>query len=473
MADQNLDRFRERRRGLGKPNLIPGVSDLGKFRIYNTAGQVTSTQPVKLTGSLPSGVVEKCWDQNHRAGSLKQTNRGSRVFRTGGPFTKLKIEIPAMEIKGTGKYSTKGNPGFSGLAKWEYEGGFTCPDISFDGISLLDYKTGGSSVLKDNSLVPTITSAMENEAWNIRPKLERGSLSNALYELKDMPGMLKHASQEYHHIWRQLEGRGSRQKFGMAPKRAADAFLAAEFGWIPFVSDVTKMLDNIIFSEQYLADLSSQNNTWVKRRRVSTETASTKLLKRLYTQSVLPNGFTVVDLCKDFVVDGITCRGTCNIYADEILRVWYEGSFKFYRPELDRTLANYDSFASTMRRHILLHGLRINPTHIWKAIPWSWAVDWLSNVGDLITRADEQYNDGMVAKYLYIMHHRSLQIRSQHYLNFWSGALTLDFTRSVETKLRQNASSPYGFVLGGDLSATQWSIIAALGLSRNVRFTKS
>lgn len=467
-----LDRYRERHRGMGQPWLVPGVSKLGDFRIFNSAGQMTSSQPVLLTGSNPSGIFEKCWDQNHGKFATRKRD-GSRLFRTGGPFTKLIVKVPGMEVKGIGTYSTKGNPGFSGNSRWEYVGGFTCPTLSHDGVALSDYQSGGSSVRADNALLPLITPTMENEAWNIRPKLERGSLANALYELKDMPGMLKQASREFHRFYRGMTHRRYKSDPRRMPKRVSDDFLAIQFGWAPFVSDVVTMCDAVIFSEQYIADITAMNNTWVKRKRVSQDVQSTRRLKRFYTQSVLPNGFTVVDLCKDFVLDGQICRGYCDVHADESLRVWYEGSFKFYRPEFDMTSDDYSSVVQTVNRHITLYGLSVSPTHIWKALPWSWLVDWFSNIGDLIERADEQYNDGMVAKYLYVMHHLVRSIRSIHYLNFWSGALTLQFDRLVETKLRHNASSPYGFVLGGDLSASQWSILAALGLSRNVKFAKS
>jgi hypothetical protein len=127
----------------------------------------------------------------------------------------------------------------------------------------------------------------------------------------------------------------------------------------------------------------------------------------------------------------------------------------------------------SVKRQLLLFGLRINPTHLWQIMPWSWLIDWFTNLGDIIARVDEQFNDGMVAKYLYVMRSQNTTIRSNHSYNFWSGTQTFSFERSLLTKQRRSADSPYGFVLGGDLTTSQWSILAALGLSRNVRFVKT
>lgn len=82
--------------------------------------------------------------------------------------------------------------------------------------------------------------------------------------------------------------------------------------------------------------------------------------------------------------------------------------------------------------------------------------------------------DGVVARNVYLMHMQMRSYRSFHLFNFWSGAKALQWTRFIETKQRKAGASPYGFNLfGKDLSANQWSILVALGLSRNVRMTSN
>jgi hypothetical protein len=467
--DGKLYRFRERHRGVGKPNLKPGVDLTGKIKRYSLAtGQLLSSENVLLTGTNPSGIHEKCWDQINTP--TRNGKRGSRTFRTGGDFAYIKTELPGMVPQAQGAYNDLGYP-FANGVKRVYEGYFICPNITDDGITTTDYITGGSSSRVDNSLLPVITSSMQNEAWNIRPKLERASLANALYELREVPAQIRDAARTFHDIWKSMGG--NRSGHLMKPSRLSKEFLAIQFGWLPFINDIRQISDAVIFSKQYLADLSRQNNTWVKRSRVATDVETSSRIKRYYNPALVPSGEQVMNMCRIYTLDGSLIQGHCDIYSDVYTRVWYEGAFKFYRPELDMTSEGYDSLVSTVNRHLLLYGARINPTHIWRALPWSWLVDWFTNIGDLIQRADEQYNDGMVSKYLYIMHQKVRRIRSIHFYNFYGGALQLQFERGVTTKQRRSADSPYGFVLGWDLSPTQWSILTALGLSRNVRFARS
>jgi len=309
---------------------------------------------------------------------------------------------------------------------------------------------------------------MENAAWNIRPKIEKASLANAIYELKDVPDMLRQTSKFFSDAWNDLSGNfgGIRQ----LPGRASEDFLAFQFGWKPFVSDIASICDAVIFSEQYINDIIAANNTWVKRSRsLEVEDTTTKIGSFL-GYGLSPSALDIFQLCK---LDSSGAAGRRELWQDVHRRVWAVGEFKFYRPEFTPLDPGFLGQIKYVNRLITLYGLRINPTHLWAAIPWSWLIDWFTNTGDLIRRIDEQYNDGMVSKYLYIMQQKLVTVRSIHSIFFWSGTKNLTFERTISSKQRRFADSPYGFVLGGSLSATQFSILGALGLSRNVHFTRS
>lgn len=383
----------------------------------------------------------------------------------------IKVEVPAMQFQGSGVYSTLGNPNFGSSPgnRWEYTGAFSNPDLTYDGIPVTQYADGGGNRISSNPLLPSIAE-WESRAWNIRPQLERASLFNFLYEFKDVPQMLRQTANGFRDLWKQVGG-DPHTPF-MHPKRAADEFLGLQFGWIPFVSDISRLCEAVIFSEQFVHDLSVNNNTWVKRKQVLANVVDSTRIKRLYSLGCEPSGFQIQGLCRDMVLDGVTCKGYMDVFEDKTDLVWAEGSFKYYRPEFDMSSENYNSVFNRFQQSLTVLGLRVNPTHIWRSLPWSWAVDWFSNIGDNIAAFDAIHNDSTVANYLYVMRHQIRNIRSFHLLNFWSGALALQWARRVESKQRRTADSPYGFALGGDLSATQWSILAALGLSRNVSFTR-
>lgn len=463
-----LSRYRERITPLGKPNLgMPGTTPMGVYKSY-VNGSPVDTYNKYLTGAQPSKYFERTWDQNNREASSKR-GRGSRVFRTGGPFVSIKVRVPAMEWRGGGTYSRVYN-GFPNSYRWEYSGYFSNPEINHDGVDPSVYPTGGGSVLVGNTLLPP-TAAWESQAYDIGPKLEKGSAFNILYEYKDVPGQLRQTAKLFKDIYKEMGGNPTTPL--MSPHRVSEDYLNLQFGWLPFISDINRMADMLIFSKQYIDDITSGNNTWIKRKKILSNVESSNRIYRGYTPGCEPWGSDIELLCDDMLVDGVTCKGTFDVYSEDKTLVWAEGAFKYYRPEFDRSLPYYGSTVAAANRFITMTGARISPSHIWKAIPWSWAVDWFSNVGRIIERGEAQALDSMVTKYLYLMHHKIRLIRSLHRINFSSGALQLEWVRNIETKQRKSADSPYGFVLGGDLSATQWSILGALGLSRNVRFART
>jgi hypothetical protein len=121
---------------------------------------------------------------------------------------------------------------------------------------------------------------------------------------------------------------------------------------------------------------------------------------------------------------------------------------------------------------ILAQQLGLNPTPdvLWQVTPWTWAVDWFSNAGDVISNWSAFHIDGLVMRWGYQMEHSI--IRDTYSL---VGARDVsgdaqpvsDVTFITETKVRVKAT-PYGFGIDlGGLSPFRLSILAALGLSRS------
>jgi len=352
-----------------------------------------------------------------------------------------------------------------GSTKRVYSGGLGFnPFTAFDPVSPTVFQQGGSANLKANTFVDDL-SGYRSRAFDIKPKVEIVSALNALYEFKDVPGQLRDLARIYKDLYINDVGeRVARQSI-----RMPDNYLGIQFGWIPFCKDIASMTDYLLFSKQYLSDITSGNNVWQKRSGTLADVKTQTKLGKIYTVGCDP---TLTSMCETRSIDGNLCTGTCEVWLEETIRVWAEGTFKYYRPEFDVNLPYYGTTVAAVNRHLTASGLRLSPYHVWKAIPWTWAVEWFSNIGKLIERHDAISIDGMVTKYLYLMHHHLRKITSFHTYFFPSGATSLSNTRYVDVKQRESADSPYGFVLGGDLSATQWSIIGALGLSRYVNFSR-
>jgi hypothetical protein len=115
-----------------------------------------------------------------------------------------------------------------------------------------------------------------------------------------------------------------------------------------------------------------------------------------------------------------------------------------------------------------LFGLTPNPSVIWSATPWSWLVDWGSNVGDNLANLTTGYADNLAAKYAYIMGTTSYQKVTDTETFFKQcGNQKFSLTENIQVKTR-GAASPFGFGLSeSNFTSRQWSILSALGVTRS------
>jgi hypothetical protein len=124
-----------------------------------------------------------------------------------------------------------------------------------------------------------------------------------------------------------------------------------------------------------------------------------------------------------------------------------------------------------MQRYNHLYGILPTPEVIWNLTPWSWAADWVTSMGDIMSNISMLLTDGLVMKYGFVMEHSSTtKTYSISGLRLHQGANTIPYTGwqrfSTESKLRRRAT-PYGFGLTSEeFSPRQWAILVALGLSK-------
>jgi hypothetical protein len=145
---------------------------------------------------------------------------------------------------------------------------------------------------------------------------------------------------------------------------------------------------------------------------------------------------------------------------------WFSGAFTYYLP------TGYDSRAELARIASLadkLLGTSITPETIWNVLPWSWAVDWFTNAGDVLANINRFKNNGLVMPYGYMMERtitKHIYTLNKSGLigakNVGKGPLTL-----VTITKKRIPANPYGFgITWNSLSGFQASILAALGISR-------
>lgn len=425
-------------------NSIP--HPLGTYRKYvDNALVLTQDQPPTGPHSW-NRAYQRTWDQTHPG----------PPYRTGGPFHSVKVYCPDFpEPQARGLYTkTISN------TRHEYDGCFALPEYDHDPFNDVITNIGWGS--GQNSTMLANGESFGPQAYaRLRPQIERVGGAVAIAELRDLPGMLKTSAKGFHEIWKSLGGHPTNPL--MSPKKVADHYLNHQFGWVPFISDINKSIDAYDHGQEYLDQLVKDNNSWVERVRTILKDDGSN---DLFYYSSATNGCQPVPSPLNNIgkVFGST---EFRVYQKLVTLVWAAGRFKYYRPEFDRSLQSFDSNYSTIQRYLDLYGVRVNPSVLWKITPWTWLADWFGNMGDLIQRETDTWLDGVVSKYMYVMHHQVRNIYSEHYTFGANKLAYAKWSRLIETKQRIPADTPYGFGLSwGSLSPKQLSILAALGLSR-------
>lgn len=397
-------------------------------------------------------------------------------YKSGSDFANLKVDVDHNVIKGVGTYTT--NPVYKneGSPWYEYTGGFIGPDlIEMFGVQDSYLLLNVDDPL-DSGLITPDVAALGDEAYTkMSPKLSKADASVFLAEIRDVPHMLSGSARGFHDAWRLMGGNGYRSsgKISLAadlimkPKKLGDHFINHQFGWVPFLNDLQKFNSTYQDAAKIMGNIRAHNGLWMKRNCHLAGSANETLVSHIESPQIGPWGDIYKGFCEvPEVVNGILSYGYSDrILSNETLN-WAKGSVQYYRPEFDASLPDYNSGWNDLQRNLIIYGARINPSVVWRATPWTWLVDWHTNVGNTIDRASAWANDGVVWQYLYLMSQAKNVITHSSTVHFVGGDKTLSWRFYTSSKFRQNAGTPFGFTLKGPLSARQLAILAALGISR-------
>jgi hypothetical protein len=238
---------------------------------------------------------------------------------------------------------------------------------------------------------------------------------------------------------------------------AGDDYLNIQFGWRPLVNDVSSFAKAVTHADAVLKQYERDAGKVVRRR------YNFPLQNTTHTETSGQANPWFDPTDTSFLSDvefGRWVRTT-----EVVQRKWFSGAFTYHLP------TGSDS-RSSMGRHALeakkLFGLSLTPETLWNLAPWSWAVDWFSNAGSVVSNLSDAITDGLVMPYGYIMCHTIHKVTftsSQSGLKDGTVASPLSFV--TETKIRKRAN-PFGFGISWEtLSPFRLSILAALGLSRS------
>jgi hypothetical protein len=234
-------------------------------------------------------------------------------------------------------------------------------------------------------------------------------------------------------------------------KQAGSEYLNVQFGWLPLVNEIRSLADTVRRSDEITRQYEAEEGRLVHRQYTfpgsTTTTTSTETGK--YPVPAYVTGFW-------------NSTGTKTTVTTTRVENWFSGAFTYMLPPRG-------SRAREVAIANKLYGTRLTPDVVWNLTPWSWAVDWFTNSGDVISNLSAFANDGLVMPYGYMMRRRTTTTtislegarakRNNSSVNCWQR-----FTTTVKSRRK---ATPYGFGLDlTSLTGKQWTILSALGLSR-------
>lgn len=242
-----------------------------------------------------------------------------------------------------------------------------------------------------------------------------------------------------------------------------DEYLNVEFGWKPLVSDIRGVSSSIVNRHAILSQYERDSGRNVRRTfEFPVEQRSESYSAGTARPSCAPSGSTTFP-----VLNGAIGSNGLNITLVEESRKWFSGCFTYTTPPPTDSRKKM-LYASDQANYLL--GTSLSPEVLWELTPWSWAVDWFSNTGDVITNFTNFALQGLVMRYGYMMHEKSITI----YASLGGKELVAPARTNtapaqkydIRIKSRTEAN-PFGFGVGWeDLSPTQLAITAALGITR-------
>jgi hypothetical protein len=270
-------------------------------------------------------------------------------------------------------------------------------------------------------------------------------------------------------------------------KSLGSEYLNVQFGWMPFISDLRKMYNLWHDIDRRMAQIIRENDKTI-RRRATVESQSTierggsvtslKPVTQSDNASIWdPNWSTVVPRPLEGVNGappnfGWTGRSAYTVTRTVEEKVWFSGHFRYHIPDVGSSQWNRAA-------RLMLFGAIPTPETVWELTPWSWLIDWFSNVGDVISNASPNAVGFPICLDSCIMHHvkTSTEYRTDTYVNppattssnYWTGG-DFSFTSTYVDEIKSRGASGNPFGLGVKLSSLtnyQLSILAALGVSRS------
>lgn len=277
------------------------------------------------------------------------------------------------------------------------------------------------------------------------------SLGNFIVELKDIPHMLE-------------TSRKLMKSFGKDGLMNPGAhYLNYQFGWKLLIKDLIDILDVQKALDDKIRQLRRDNGKPVRR---ACKLSVKETFRRVSTSA--PGASNL----GPSVSSNVRVTAPCMDITDERYQqnIWFAARYRYWIPELAEPRADLRLLKAK------LLGLLPTPDVIYNAVPWTWLLDWFTNVGPVLENMVNTAEYHVVADYAYVMAHESYSYLRKGSGVYGTGTFSTSSPnpvtvwastqRKYEWKTRV-AAHPYGFgITDASLTGYQWSILGALGLTR-------
>jgi len=242
--------------------------------------------------------------------------------------------------------------------------------------------------------------------------------------------------------------------------------LSLQFGWLPFIRDLTKMFEAVVNSQQILeryVQNSAEFGSTVRRRRRSAPEVEVRSDKTdgnaIFPNNVESGNDDITSIIYGF--DGSPRVRNVRRFETSTVTWSFSARYMYSIPEADGLLGRLHSYVDKAN-HLL--GIRLTPEVLYELTPWSWLLDWQTDIGSIISNATAFSQDALAMQYGYVMREETREVTylSDPFRPDSNTSITLDTSYRTDYKMRWQAS-PYGFGTSfGDLSQSQLDILLSL-----------
>nr|UJQ85471.1 MAG: putative maturation protein [Leviviridae sp.] len=218
-----------------------------------------------------------------------------------------------------------------------------------------------------SSSIPSVGTVATAVLARSNPSKPYVSVPNFLYELKDLPGMIRDIGRL------RLQAKNLRRKGiqRIHPKVAASHYLSYEMGWRPLISDLRKLLDFQAQVDKKYTELHNLYNKGGIQRRVRSPAWKATLTSHEDSQVTVESLIGVPIHCRQSQINMIERWGTVR-----------------WQPRVLPSQRYSNQQLANLARDLTFGMKGISAKQVWDAIPWTWLIGWFSNADEFLQAHD-------------------------------------------------------------------------------------